>query len=203
MEKRLDKNFKINFKNYYVTTWEIKTIKIHILPNILKGKTKQTMKSGLLIVYIAYYKKYIFLEKSYTKFGEQTSSRSFSENKSWAYLWIISLKSYKICLHWVPKSRQGYWNILKLRCGPLSITSYKAFLKNKKRSPTSLSASFPAWSLKKNICHCLIAFTSWDVGNICIVIVCFPSCDAIIFEVNISFLIEQFFHMTKKVRAKM
>ena len=82
MEKRLDKNFKINFKNYYVTTWEVKTIKIHILPNILKGKTKQTMKSGLLIVYIAYYKKYIFLEKSYTKFGEQTSSRSFSENKS-------------------------------------------------------------------------------------------------------------------------
>ena len=30
-------------------------------------------------------------------------------------------------------------------------TSYKAFLKNKKRSGTSVSASFSAWFLKKNI----------------------------------------------------
>ena len=52
------------------------------------------------------------------------------------------------------------------------ITLYKAFLKNKKISGTSLPASFPVWFLKKNISYvvfydltklnCLIAFTSWD-----------------------------------------
>ena len=40
---------------------------------------------------------------------------------------------------------------LKLSCRPLAFTSYKAILKNKNRSGTSLSASFSAWFLKKNI----------------------------------------------------
>ena len=31
---------------------------------------------------------------------------------------------------------EGYRNILKLSCRPLAFTSYKAFLKNKKRSGT-------------------------------------------------------------------
>ena len=42
--------------------------------------------------------------------------------------------------------------ILKLSCRPLAFASYKAFIKNKRRSATSLSASFPAGFLKKNIC---------------------------------------------------
>ena len=61
----------------------------------------------------------------------------------------------------------------KLNCRPLAFTSYKAFLKNKKRSGTSLPASFSAWFLKKYISvvilyyltkfHCLVVFTSWDI----------------------------------------
>ena len=35
-----------------------------------------------------------------------------------------------------------YQNILKLKCCPLGFTLYKAFLKYKKRSGTSLPASF-------------------------------------------------------------
>ena len=38
----------------------------------------------------------------------------------------------------------GYQDILKLSCRPLAFTPYKAFLKNKKRSKTSLPASFSA-----------------------------------------------------------
>ena len=52
---------------------------------------------------------------------------------------------------------------------------YKAFLKNKKRSGTSLPTSFSTWFLKKNISvvifsyltkfQCLVAFNSWDIGQ--------------------------------------
>ena len=70
---------------------------------------------------------------------------------------------------------EDYRNILKLSCWLLAFTSYKAFLKNKKASGTSLPASFSAWFLKKNISLvifyylnkfcCLVAFTSWDTGQ--------------------------------------
>ena len=39
---------------------------------------------------------------------------------------------------------EGYLKILKISYKPLDFTSYKAFLKNKKRSGTSLPASFSA-----------------------------------------------------------
>ena len=43
------------------------TIWIHILPNISKSKDNQTMKFGQLIEHII---RNIFIEKSYTKYGE-------------------------------------------------------------------------------------------------------------------------------------
>ena len=49
---------------------------MHILPIISRSKVKQTMKFGHLIDYDI---KNIFLEKSYTKCDEETSSRPFSE----------------------------------------------------------------------------------------------------------------------------
>ena len=45
---------------------------------------------------------------------------------------------------------EGYLKILKLTFRSLAFTLYKAFLKNKKRSGTSLPGSFFAWLLKKN-----------------------------------------------------
>ena len=36
----------------------------------------------------------------------------------------------------------------------------------------------------------------------CIVIVCFPACDVIYFEINLIFLIKPFFDMIKKSRKK-
>ena len=65
----------------------------------------------------------------------------------------------KVWLQFVFIVRQvkGYWNVLKLSCRPLAFTSYKAFLKNKKRSATNLPGSFSAWLLKKNIsCYLLL-----------------------------------------------
>ena len=39
--------------------------------------------------------------------------------------------------------------------------------------------------------------TSWDIGNMCILIACFAGCDVIKFEINLIFLIKHFFYMTK------
>ena len=44
---------------------------------------------------------------------------------------------------------EGYRNILKLSCRLLAFTSYKALLKNKNRSGTSIPAPFSASFLKK------------------------------------------------------
>ena len=52
------------------------TILIHILPNISRSKGNQTMKFGQLIEYNM---RNIFLEKSFTKCGGETSPRLFSE----------------------------------------------------------------------------------------------------------------------------
>ena len=53
--------------------WQI--LVIHILPNISRSKGNQTMKFGKLIEYNM---RNIFLEKSYTKCGRETSPRPFS-----------------------------------------------------------------------------------------------------------------------------
>ena len=50
-------------------------------------------------------------------------------------LYSLFLFTYIVC------QVKGYRNILKLNCKALTFTSYKAFLKNKKRSGTSLPTS--------------------------------------------------------------
>ena len=66
---------------------EKQIISIHIFSNISRSKGSQTMEFGQLIEYNM---RNIFLEKSYTKCGGKTSSRTWSK-KSKLYLWIISL----------------------------------------------------------------------------------------------------------------
>ena len=123
---------------------------MHILPNISRSKDNQTMKFGQLIEYKM---RNIFLKKSYTKCGGETSPRHFSKKSKLS----ISL------------NRQSK---LQTTC----FYSYKALLKNKERSRTSLSwVSFCAWFLKKNISliifygltkfHFLAAFALWDIGQ--------------------------------------
>ena len=53
------------------------TVVIHILHNISRSKNNQTMKFGQLIERNM---RNIFIEKSYTKCGGETSPRPFSEN---------------------------------------------------------------------------------------------------------------------------
>ena len=99
---------------------------------------------------------------------------SFLKNQNWAYLWINCLKFCPVCFFFCMPI-EGYQNILKLSCRLLSFTSYKALLKNKKSSGTSLPASFSGWFFKNNISlvifsyltkfHCLVLFTSCNIGK--------------------------------------
>ena len=92
---------------------------------------------------------------------EKLFAGPFLRNQNWAYLWFNVFEDYR------------KW--LKLNCRPFTFTSYKTFLKNKKRSGTSLSALLSAWFLKKIISvvifyylttfKCLDVFTSWDIGQ--------------------------------------
>ena len=54
-------------------------IAMHVLTNISRRKYDQTMKFGHLIEYNM---RNIFLEKSYTKCGRESSPRPFSKNQN-------------------------------------------------------------------------------------------------------------------------
>ena len=44
--------------------------------------------------------------------------------------------------------------------------------------------------------------STWDMGNVCIAIICFPGCDVISFEIDHVFLIKPFFFHSQKVKTK-
>ena len=76
------------------------TVSIHILPNISKIKDNQRVKFCLLIEYSM---RNIFLEKSYIKCDGEAICKLFQKKKkSWAYLWMNSLKIYEVCFYWMP-----------------------------------------------------------------------------------------------------
>ena len=133
------------------------------------------MKPGQLIEYNL---RNIFLEKSYANVVEKLVPGPFLKNQNWAVsiFWSFIYFGFIVC------QVENYRNWLKLRCRLLVFTFYKAFLKNKKWSGTSLPASFFARFLKKNISlvtfycltklQCLVVFTSWDIGQYVYSIVC-------------------------------
>ena len=73
--KRLDKKDKINFKFYDATAW-LKNCRDKHIAQYFEKKDNQTIKFGQLIECSM---RNIFLEKSYTKWDRETSSRIFSE----------------------------------------------------------------------------------------------------------------------------
>ena len=100
--KRLDKNAKVNFQIYDVTNWIIKTIVIHILPELARSKGNQTMEFGQLIEYNM---RNIFLENLCTKCGEETSPRSFFKNIKIEHISGSTVSSFTQCVYIVYPSR--------------------------------------------------------------------------------------------------
>ena len=106
---------------------------------------------------------------------------------------------------------EHYQNILKLRCWPYAFTSFKAFLNSQKWSGTSILTRFLHDFWKKIFLalysitwpNCIVLLPLLEtLGNMCIVIICFPVYDAINFKINLSFLSKPFFYITKTVRTK-
>ena len=80
-----------------------------------------------------------FLEKSYKKYGGETILKPFSKKSKLSISMDQQSKvSYSFTL--LNVQVEGYRNTLKLSCRPRAFTSYKASLRNKKRSETSLPA---------------------------------------------------------------
>ena len=139
--------------------------------NISRSKDNQVMKFSRLIEYNM---RNIFLVKLYTKCGGEVIPRTFSEK--WKLSISLDHKSkvlYSLFLSYA--KLRGLSKNMKLSSTPIAFISYKAFLQNKKRSGTSLPASFSIWFVKKNLSivifyyltkfHCLVVFTSWDIGQ--------------------------------------
>ena len=100
------------------------------------------MKFGQLI---GYNMSNIFLVKLYLKWGGKTIPRFFSKKSNISGPVVENLAQFIFIVCRI----EGYQSIWKLSYWPLSVTSCKAFLKNKTRSGISFLASFSAWFLKK------------------------------------------------------
>ena len=126
--KRHDKKAKliITSKSMMSQTGK-QIITIHIFPNISRSKGSQTVKFRQLTECNM---RNISLEKSYTKCGGETSHRPFSKRSK------LSISPDQQCkvlynLFSLYVQVEGYRSMLKLTCGKLAFTSYKAFLKSK------------------------------------------------------------------------
>ena len=153
------------------------TIKINILTIIWRSKGNQAMKFRQVIEYnlrnivLQNSFRFFFKTQNVVKklFRHPIRIEHISGSIFYSFIYFAFFCKF-----------EDYWNWLKLRFRPRAFTSNKVFLKNKKRSGTSLPASFSAWFLNKNIsrvkffyltkCQYLVAFTLWDLGNMCFVI---------------------------------
>ena len=81
---------------------------MHILPNISRSKGNQTIEFGQLIEYNM---RNIFLEKSYTKCGGETSARPFSEKLKLSISLDQSKVLYSLLLSYAKlRAIEIYWN---------------------------------------------------------------------------------------------
>ena len=169
------------------------TITIGILSNF-SWKSSQTMKFILLIEYKM---KNIFLEKS--------SPNSFYKNQNWAYRWINILKCYKLCCYDMSKSSSKCpsvqvlttcfyltWSFFFKKKGGLGLVSLSHFLHDFWRK-----IFLTLYAIKWLNLIAWLPLLLEILGNMCIIITCFPVCDVIKFEITFSFLIKPFSYMTK------
>ena len=173
-------------------------ITMHILPNISRIKGNQTKFAELIKCNMINHTQNVV---------EKLILDSFIKNKI-GYISGLTVWNVRMFLFQVKINQ----NILKLSCWPRAFTFYKTFLKNKKKSGTSLPTCYPAWFLKKifltlhfvncpNLIPWLLLLPE-ILDNMCIVTNCFPVCEVINLEINHSFLIRPFFCKTKKSTRK-
>ena len=121
----------------------------------------------------------------------------FIEIQNWAHVWINRLKCYKICFFLVCPSRGIPKKKLKLRCWPLAFTlPYLKLFWKAKRGLELVSIPHFLLDFWRKL-FLTLHFVNWPnfiaswlpwlleiLGNMCIVIRCWPVCDVINVEVN-------------------
>ena len=127
--------------------------------------------------------KIVFL-KTYAKHVvEKLFPNHFLKNQNWAYFLINGLKFHLVCFHCVAKVKVT--KHIETKVVTTGLYLIRDFLRNKKRSGTSLLASFSVWLLQKIISINWPNFIVWltlifkTFGNIFTAIVCVPVCDVI------------------------
>ena len=100
-EKKLDKKAEILKLKFMTSQTGQQIITIHILSNISRIKSNQTMKFGNLIEY----NRILFLKNHTQNVVEKLVSDPSIKNQNWAYLYVNSLKCYKVCFFYMSKSR--------------------------------------------------------------------------------------------------
>ena len=179
------------------------TIPIHILTNISRSKTNQAMKFGQLT-------EYNFL-KNHTKMLRRNYSQTFFKIIKVEHIYRSTVWSF-IQFIFIVCQYEGYQNILKLNCSPLTFTSYKAFSKNKRGCGTSLSASIFCMIFEEKYFSCYILLTDQMSLSGCLYFVryweyMYFNCLLtrlwhLNFEINLIFLIKLFLLHDQKVKTK-
>ena len=97
----LDFLVKVNFKFYDVAAWLTNNCNTHIAPRYCN----QTIKFGQLIELTW---ETFFLKNHSQNMVEKLVPDPFLKNQNWAYLWINSLKFYRVCFYCMAS-----WGLLK------------------------------------------------------------------------------------------
>ena len=132
----------------------------------------------------------------------------FLKNQNWVYLWIISLKFYEVFFYWM--LILGLSKYIETK---LPTTCFLPYTFLKKRGLELVFLSHFLHDFRSKIFFLLYSIT-WPnfivwlplicdiLSNMCIIIVYWPGCEPINFEVNLIFLIELFVVHDQKVKTK-
>ena len=121
------------------------------MTNILRSKGIQAVIFGQLIERNT---RNIFFLKNHTQNAmEILFPDPFLKNQNWAHLWINILKFHTGCFYGMPC--WGLSEHIKTKLETTAFTSYKAFF-FKRRSGTSLPASFSAQFFKEKYFFCYV-----------------------------------------------
>ena len=106
------------------------------LRQFLASENPLKMMSAFCFTLKALWKIFFFKKNHAQNVVEKLFTDSFLKNQNWEYLWINTLKFYIFVF--IACQVEGNQNFLTLSYKSMAFTSYKAFLRNKKWSGTSL-----------------------------------------------------------------
>ena len=142
---------------------------------------------------------------------EELVKDSLSKSKL-SNLWINSLKCFVVCFYCISKSTSTKKIIWNWDPNQLILPNVNIFRKTNRGLELLFTPDFlhDFWRKSDLKLHYndIPSLIGWMLllleilNNMFIAVICFPVCDVIKFEINLSFFIKPFSYMTKNVRTK-